>query len=363
MKHNTILNVIIWPVIIFLLSLGAYSAPVYFRSIIPLSMDYWLFLAGGFLTSIAIIWLIFRLIDVFIGIIVHRTSHTGRRLDKSLAAFIAGTLKVLAFLITAVIIASNLGFNVTGLVAGLGIGGLAIALAAQESLSNLFGSLVIFTDRPFKVGDWIVIGTTEGIVESVGFRSTRIRTFYNSLITVPNGELMKMQIDNMGVRRYRRTKTIISVTYGTPPSKMEAFTAGIRELIMIHPYTRKDLFHCWFREFGPASLNIELTVHFKVADYAMENRERQRLFLDIMRLADELGVEFAFPTQTIYMGKDVEKPPVFPESGDIKSASDSEIEFALKKAHAITTSELGGENVIPEPFTFERKHEAEQDLL
>ncbi|HEX9745309.1 MAG TPA: hypothetical protein VGB30_07765, partial [bacterium] len=107
MKHNTILNVIIWPVIIFLLSLGAYSAPVYFRSIIPLSMDYWLFLAGGFLTSIAIIWLIFRLIDVFIGIIVHRTSHTGRRLDKSLAAFIAGTLKVLAFLITAVIIASN----------------------------------------------------------------------------------------------------------------------------------------------------------------------------------------------------------------------------------------------------------------
>lgn len=301
---------------------------------------------------LTICWLFFKLIDMLVEHIIQRTSLTGRSLDTSLAVFIAGTLKILSFLIAAVLFASNMGYNVTGLVAGLGIGGLAIALAAKESLENLFGSMVIFTDRPFRAGDWVVIGDSEGFVENVGFRSTRIRTFYNSLITIPNGDLMRSRIDNLGVRKFRRTKTTLSVTYGTPPAKIEAFCAGIRQLIKAHPCTRNDTYQVWFHDFGSASLDIELVVHIEADSIATENRERHRLFLDIMRLAQVLEVEFAFPTQTIYMGKETAKKPVFPEVDNIYSCTKGEIEYAESQAREIALSAIGGGG-IPGPFRFE----------
>jgi len=305
------------------------------------------------LLVVSIVWLTWAAVDITTEYIQYRMTATDREMDPSLLAFINGMMKVLAIFIALVLIASNMGVNVTGLIAGLGIGGIAIALAAKEPLENLFASLIIFMDRPFHAGDWIISDTIEGIVENVGFRSTRLRTFYNSVITIPNAELARINIDNMGVRPYRRIKTTISVTYGTPPAKMEAFCAGIRELVRIHPYTRNERYYVWFSDFGPSSLDIELICHLNAHDFATERREKHRLFLDIMRLAQTLGVEFAFPTQTIYMGEEKAPEPIFPDTGDIFSATRKQIDFAKKKAHEIASSELGGEDVQPEPFLFE----------
>jgi len=313
------------------------------------------------LLVISIVWLTWAAVDIITEYIQYRMTATDRRMDPSLVAFINGVMKVLAIFIALVLTASNMGINVTGLIAGLGIGGIAIALAAKEPLENLFASLIIFMDRPFHAGDWIISGDIEGVVENVGFRSTRLRTFYNSVITIPNAELARINVDNMGVRPYRRIKTTISVTYGTPPARMEAFCAGIRELIRIHPYTRNERYYVWFADFGPSSLDIELVCHLNANDFATERREKHRLFLDIMRLAQTLGIDFAFPTQTIYMGKEQTPESIFPDTGDIFSATSEQIENAKKKAREIARSELGGEDVQPEPFTYDESSETLSD--
>ena len=311
------------------------------------------------LLAFSIIWIFYRAVDIITEYIKYKSLMAGRVLDPSLAAFVSGTLKIIAFLIGVVLVLSNMGVNVTGLVAGLGIGGLAIALAAQSALENLLGSLVIFTDHPFKVGDYVVIDQLEGTVESVGFRSTRIRTFYNSIVTVPNGELAKIIIDNMGMRHLRRVKTTLAVTYGTPPEKMEAFCAGIRELIRLHPWTSKERYFVWFEDFGAASLDIRLVYHMNVQDFATEFRERHRMNLDIMRLAQHLGVEFAFPTQTIFMGKETTPPPIYPEASDIKTSLKQAINKAEEEARKIYESEMGGRHFVPDPFVFEMPDEDE----
>ena len=131
-----------------------------------------------------------------------------------------------------------------GILTGLGIGGLAFALAAKDTLSNLFGSLTVLIDKPFRIGDWVNIGGIEGIIEEVGLRSTRIRTFYDSLITVPNGTLTNVHVDNYGQRRSRRLNTKIGVQYDTPPERLEAFCEGIRELIRNHLKLKKMGFMC-----------------------------------------------------------------------------------------------------------------------
>jgi MscS family membrane protein len=141
-------------------------------------------------------------------------------------------------------------------------------------------------------------------------RSTRIRTFYNSIVTIPNNNLITAVIDNMGARYYRRFRTFVSVPLDTEPERIDAFCEGIRELIRRHPYTRKDLFHVYLHEFKTYSLDILLNVFFVCPDSAIEFRERGRLISDILRLAKELGVRFAVPTQTLFNGETPSDEPV-----------------------------------------------------
>jgi MscS family membrane protein len=213
-------------------------------------------------------------------------------------------LKVFLAVLGILWIADNLGMDIAALLAGLGIGGIAIALASKDTVENFFGAVAILADRPFQVGDWIRMGDIEGTVEEVGFRTTRVRTFYNSLITFPNATLIRSSVDNLGAREYRRVKETIGVTYDTPSDKLAAFIEGIRELVRVHPYTRKDYYHVYFHSFGDSSLNILLYLFLKTPDWATELRERQRLLMDILRLAQRLGVEFAFPTRTLHMIKE-----------------------------------------------------------
>ncbi|MEM1058624.1 MAG: mechanosensitive ion channel family protein [Verrucomicrobiota bacterium] len=253
--------------------------------------------------SIGLIWFFYRLVEVA-DHFLHKWLAKKKRqdgMDEQLAKLAVQSLKVFVLVFGVLLAVQNLGVNVFSLLAGLGIFGAALAFAAQDTLKNFFGSILIMIDRPFKVGDWVIVGTSEGTVEDIGFRSTRIRTFYNSLITVPNGEVAIQAVDNMGLRTYRRYKTTLGVTYDTPPEKIEAFCEGIKNIIKANPHTRKDYFHVVANDFGASSIDIMLYMFFRVPDWSMELVERHNTICEIIALAKRLEVEFAFPTETIHI--------------------------------------------------------------
>ncbi len=260
-----------------------------------------LYVAVQFAATGAAVWVAYNLVDVFAAFVAHRAIKTETKLDDLLVPLVRRSLKIFVVAFGLVFIADNLRINITSLLAGIGLGGLAVALAAKDTIENLFGSMTVILDRPFHVGDWVVIGDIEGTVETVGFRSTRIRTFYNSLISVPNSKLINASIDNYGARQYRRIKTFLSLTYDTPPQKVEAFCEAVRELLRRHPYTRKDYFQVYLNQFSAHSLDVLLYCFHETPDWNTELRERHRLFLDILRVAEQLNVQFAFPTQTLHM--------------------------------------------------------------
>ncbi len=268
------------------------------------------------LAAYSLVWLAYRLIDVVTGFLAKKAETTESKLDDQLVPLVSKTLKVFVSVIGGIFVLQNLNVNVGSLLAGLGLGGLAFALAAKDTVANFFGSVMIFIDKPFQIGDWIVLQSTEGVVEEVGFRTTRVRTFYNSLITVPNSVIVGNMVDNYGARRYRRYTTTLGLTYDTPPSKVQAFCEGVRAIIAGMPGMRKDYYLVEFKDFGASALNILLYCFMISPSWNEELRTRTNLNLEIMRLAEALGVAFAFPTQSLHI-ETMAKPhdlPMAPET-------------------------------------------------
>jgi MscS family membrane protein len=201
--------------------------------------------------------------------------------------------------------AYELGFPAYSVLAGLGVGGLAVALAARDSLANLLGSMLIMIEKPFRVGHYVRVSGTDGTVEDVGFRSTRIRTLDNSLISIPNNAVVNATVENLSLRAMRRQRFFIQVTYDTPRVKLEALIAEIKQLIDDHPLTNKTNFHVRFNDFGESSLNILVYFYIVTTDYAQELGAREEILLQIIDLVNRLGIEFAFPTRTLV----IEAPP------------------------------------------------------
>jgi MscS family membrane protein len=298
-------------------------------------------------TAIGAVWAFYRLIDILDKYLSERAANTHNRYDDLLIPIVTKTLKIFVAAIALVAVAEYKDWEYNNVLAGLGLGGLAFALAAKDVVANIFGSITILLDRPFEIGDWVTIGGVDGNVESVGIRSTRIRTFYNSLISVPNAELTNATVDNWGKRRYRRIKTTLGLAYDTPPEKIEAFCEGVRELIRQHPYTRKDYFHVYLNEFSASSLDILLYCFVETPEWSTELRERHRLFVDVTRLAQRLQVEFAFPTQTVHLRQDeTEGTPMPLPHADA-------LEHGQSQARAIVGEFLGGPGVIPPPVSFD----------
>ncbi|MGB0238058.1 MAG: mechanosensitive ion channel family protein [Cycloclasticus sp.] len=260
-----------------------------------------LLVAVKILAGIAGVWGSYRLVDWLTLYLQYQASQTDNKVDDVLVPLIRKTLKVFVTVIGITFVASNLNLNVSSLLASLGLGGLAFALAAKDVVQNLFGSITVILDQTFHTGDWIVVNDIEGSVEEVGLRSTKIRTFYDSLITLPNSIFITAKVDNMGQRRYRRLKCNVSLTYDTPPDKIEAFCEGVRELIRLHPYMRKDYFHVYLNSLGASSLDVLVYVFWETPDWGTELRERQRFLLDILRLAQAQQIDMAFPTQTLHL--------------------------------------------------------------
>jgi len=190
---------------------------------------------------------------------------------------------------------------VNSLLAAAGIGGLAVGLAAQDTIKNFFGSVVLLLDRPFSSGDMIVAGGTQGEVESVGLRSTKIRTFEKTLVTIPNSAIVDRDIENISRRPVRRVNMTIGVTYSTKPAEMESLLQRIKELIRSDPGVWQELMLVRFQNFGASSLDILLYYFTKATDWDEYLEVRERINLGIMRIMEEMGLEIAFPTQTVHL--------------------------------------------------------------
>lgn len=253
--------------------------------------------------SFAILIAFYSLTDVAVKFLVQWMTARQFPLSQQMQYTLKRLLKILVVVLGILVALQNLGINVVSVMAGLGLGGLAFALAAKDMCSHFFGSIMIFLDQPFQVGDWVVVGDVEGTIEDIGFRSTRIRTFYDSVITIPNGKLSGINIDNMGRRKMRRMKAFYSLTYNTPAQKIKDFIEGIKQIVKSHPYTEKDNFHVVFQSYKDSSLDVMLYCFFKVPNWATELISQQEVHLEVLKLAEKLKVDFAFPTRTVHINQ------------------------------------------------------------
>jgi MscS family membrane protein len=197
------------------------------------------------------------------------------------------------------------------ILAGLGVGGLAMALAAQETVKNLFGSLVILGDKPFEIGERIVVDQFDGSVERVGFRSTRIRLLDGALVTIPNGELANKFIQNMDKRPHIRRIANLSITYDTPPEKVRRAKEILEEILRNHEGMKPDFPpRVHFNEFNNASLNLIIHYWYHPADYWKYMDFSERVNAEILARFNAEGINFAFPTQTLHLaGNAMGLPP------------------------------------------------------
>ena len=222
-------------------------------------------------------------------------------IDSQLIRLVLRLLTIMVAIAILVAGADRVGLPAYSVIAGLGVGGLAVALAGQQTLGNLLGSLIIMFEKPFAIGDWIKVSGMEGRVEDVGFRSTRIRTFYDSLITIPSSQLVNNSIDNLEAREHREVKTVLNITYDTPVEEIEGFIDRIKQILEAHPGIRRDNIQVVFHDFGPHSLDILVKFLLRAPNRLAELAERQRILLEILRLAEAEGVRFAFPTKTLHI--------------------------------------------------------------
>ena len=256
---------------------------------------------GRVATILIGVWFLWRLIEGLSVYFSARAKETESSLDDQLVPFVSKTLKIFLVLTAVLMVAQNMGYSISGLLASLGIGGIAIAMAAKDTIANVFGSIMILVDRPFTVGDWIKGSDFEGVVEEVGFRSTKIRTFEKTLVNVPNSALANMVIDNIDARSVRRIKMRIGLTYDTSSSQMDAALKGIEDILIKHPGVDQSYKLVKFDEFADSSLSIFL-YYFSASKVWEEYLQvRQEVNMQIMEMLEGMELEFAFPSQTLYL--------------------------------------------------------------
>ncbi|MEC7863720.1 MAG: mechanosensitive ion channel family protein [Bacteroidota bacterium] len=251
----------------------------------------------------SIFWILLKMID-FVGLILLKKAElTENKMDDQLIPFIIEIGKIFVYIFGIFIIMGNIfNVNIAALATGLGIGGIALAMASKESLENLLGSFTIFFDQPFTVGDVVTVGSVTGTVEKVGFRSTRIRTFDKSLVTVPNKKMIDAELDNLGLRPVRRVKFNIGLTYETSADQIKAIVTDIQEMINLHEKTNKDG-KVRFQEFGSSSLDIMVMYFVDSPRWEALIDVKEDVNFKIMEIVKKHKSDFAFPSTTVYLQK------------------------------------------------------------
>ena len=251
------------------------------------------------LVSATVAFVLVKLIDVFIAFLRPRIGESESRLDDQLLPVLSGALKGFILVIVAVLILQNSGYNISGLLAGLGLGGLAIALALQPTLANVFAAVTIFVDRPFQIGDGVSVAGATGSIESIGLRSTRIRTYEGTLVTVPNSSVVNAQIDNLQVRPTRRTDFTIGVTYDTSSEKLKRAVGILRDVMEQQSGTDTSRAH--FKSYGDSALILDVAHWCKYLDYSKYLACIEEINFEIKRRFEDEGIEMAYPTQTVHL--------------------------------------------------------------
>ena len=284
----------------------SWALDVYVDDVIGLRGDIEAFVKRGalvlaFAFAVFCIFAIFELIASAIVASTHKSEHSANAHLTKLIVRIVG-ISVIVFVVVEA--SAYLGWAVAPVVAGIGVGGLAVALAARPTIENVIGGLTLFADKPFHVGDLCKVGEDIGHVEEIGLRSTRIRSLERSVVSIPNADLAVMKIDNLGKRDMRLMQTTLGLRYETTPDQLRWNLAKIREMLLAHPMTFSDGMRTRFIGYGAYSLDIEVYVYLRCQTQDSFRAVSEDLLLRIMEIVKESGTGFAFPSQVNYLGRD-----------------------------------------------------------
>lgn len=269
----------------------------------PPTVERWLASGLKIIVAFSITYAILKVVDIAVGAWRERTGpDADKSFDQQLTPIVRKALKAVVVIVATLVTLDNVGINITGLIASLSIGGLALGLAAQDTVANLFGAVAVLVDKPFKVGDRVQFEGVDGVVETIGLRSTRIRNLDGFLVTVPNKTMGNATITNVTSRPTIRTLFNIGLTYDTPAVKVELATRILEEILRRHPGTHDVLIG--FNKFADSALNLSVVHWWKDTDYKAYLRGMQAINLEIKRRFDAEGLSFAFPTQTLYVKQD-----------------------------------------------------------
>jgi MscS family membrane protein len=268
--------------------------------------------AAFLLITVAVFWYGFNLVSVVELVLEKFTRRTSSTLDDQLLPIVRKSLRVFLVVLGALFVLQNVFERDVGAwLAGLGIAGLAVSLAAQDSLKHLFGSITIILDRPFLVGQRIMFHEYDGVVEEIGFRSTKLRLFTGHLVTIPNGSLINDTVENAGVRTFIRRVLDVGITHGTPPEKIREAIAIIRDLLLsdtMRPHVvgpaGEDPPQVFFDEFKPENLNIKVYYWYRSNDWWAYLAFTQQFNLALIEAFNAAGIDFAFPTRTVHLVRD-----------------------------------------------------------
>ena len=255
--------------------------------------------------GIVLIWGVYRLVDVVAHYLDELVSHKDAGVKGQFVPLIKKALRIMVVVVGGLTVLATIGVNITGLAALLSVGALAFSMGAKDSVANLVGTVNILSDRPYKVGDWISVGSgIDGDVEEIGFRSTKIRMFDKTLMTVPNGTLATETIKNWSQMPKRRIKMTLGLTYDAKPEQIRKFLKRVETLLQEDEGVDQDYMLVQFTDFGPSSLDVFLYYFAATTVWKDYLETRQRVNLKIMELVEEMGLEFAYPTQTMHLKGD-----------------------------------------------------------
>ncbi len=284
------------PVALLVMVLGVYSA-LHVLKLTP-SADYYIQSGSRVAFSLAIFWALWRVISSALDHGNEIAKGKGMAVS-SFMPWIKKTLLTVFVVLSFLLTVESLGYDVKAILAGLGIGGLAFALAAQDTLANIFGAIVVAVDQPFKIGEVVRIGSNVGTVEDIGLRSTRIRMVDRSLMVVPNKLVAAETITNLSRFTQRRSEQVIGLTYDTNPGELEGIVEDFKQIILAEADVDPSSVMVYFRDYSASSLDLWVVYVAKSPDFQASMRMRQRINLGFMRAVDARGLSFAFPTQTL----------------------------------------------------------------
>lgn len=261
------------------------------------------------LLTLAITWTVMRLIDGVTRATAIRLAERGQTVATSAIPLTRRMMKTFVAFIALLLIFQNFGFDMTGILAGLGVGGLAVALAAQKSLENLFGGLSLIADQPVRVGDFCRFGDRVGTVEDIGLRSTRIRTLDRTVVTVPNADFSALQLENYALRDRIWFNTTLGLRYETTPAQMRWLLVKLKQVLLDHPKVDPNPARVRFVKFGESTLDVEIFAYVLTNDMSEFMAIREEIYLRFMDVVSEAGSGFAFPSQTAYNAMDTALDP------------------------------------------------------